>query len=321
MISLVFFGTPKFAATILESMINDQWLMVNGVVTQPDKPVGRKKILTPSPVKVLARKHKIPVFDYTNSTAIIPIIKKLKPELIVVAAFGKILPKEILKMPKYGCLGVHPSLLPKYRGPTPIQSAILNGEKETGVTIFLMDEKVDHGPIISNAPHFAEASRGSPHFAEASRGRQFPISNKKITYEELSEDLAKLGAELLIKTIPRWIKGEIKPRPQDHKRATYTKLLTKKDGFVDWKKVVFAIQKGGKPALEIERMIRAFSPWPGTWTRVPVKGIRNQESVKRLKILKAHLEKGKLVLEQVQLEGKRPVSWQEFIQGYRSVLA
>jgi len=248
-IKLTFFGTPKFSATILNILISQYPNIF--VITQPDKPVGRKQVLTPSPVKIVAKKHKIPFFDYRNSTSIIQIIKVKKPDLTIVAAFGKILPPEILKIPKFGCLGVHPSLLPKYRGPTPVQFAILNGEKETGVTIFLMDEKMDHGPIV------------------AQRQWQFPISNfqfpnksqaqmSPITSAALSEKLAQLGAELLIETIPKWIEGKIKPRPQNHKKATYTKLLTKKDGFVDWKKIALATQEKVGPSpesIKIERRV------------------------------------------------------------------
>lgn len=297
-IRLAFFGTPKFASTILESVINVQWLMTKAVVTQPDKPVGRKQILTPSPVKLLAQRHKIPVFDYTDSPTMIHIIGKIKPELIVVAAFGEILPKEILKIPKYGCLGIHPSLLPKYRGPTPVQFSILNGEKETGVTIFLMDEKMDQGKIISNT--------------------KYQIS-KTDTSEGLSKKLAELGAELLIATIPKWVAGEIKPKPQNHKKAAYTKLLTKKDGFVDWKKIVLATQKEVQPQ-RIERMVRAFTPWPGVWTKIKILRYKDTK-ILRLKILRAHLEGERLVLDLVQQEGKKPISWKTFLQGHPELSA
>jgi methionyl-tRNA formyltransferase len=329
---IVFFGTPEFSATILKSIINHRSLIIDSVITQPDKPVGRKQILVPSPVKVLAEKYKIRVeqpekienwisrkshkankLSAKGGSGSGGKIENLKPDLIIVAAYGQIISKEILDIPKFGCLGVHPSLLPKYRGPTPVQFAILRGEKETGVTIFLMDEEMDHGKIISNV--------------------KYQIS-KNETCESLSKKLAELGGRLLTDTIPRWIRREIKPKPQDHKKATYTRLLRRKDGFIDWKKIILATQTevgpGGRSDLvggrtskakEIERMVRAFTPWPGTWTEIKSKVKSQKLKVKRLKILKARLKNGKLVLEQVQLEGKKPISWEEFKKGYLTIVA
>ncbi len=209
-------------------------------------------------------------------------IRKTNPDLVIVASYGKIIPKEILEIPRYGCLNVHGSLLPKYRGPSPIQTAILNGDKETGVTIILMDEKIDHGPIISNS--------------------KFQIPNSKITYQELSQKLAQLGAKLLIQTIPKWIKGEIKPRSQDESKASCTKILKREDGKIDW----------SKPAQKIERQIRAFNPWPGAFTFIKHKG-----KVLRVKILKADISKeDKLIIKKIQPEGKKPMSFEEFKRGY-----
>lgn len=291
---IVFFGTPEFSATILKSVISDKSLAVSCVVTQPDKPVGREQIFTPSPVKILAQKHKILVFDYVDPTLILYNVAKVRPDLIIVAAFGKILPSKILKIPKFGCLGVHPSLLPRYRGPTPVSSAILNGEKETGITIFLLDEKIDHGPILAQG----KIKLGSDETTPILKAR-----------------LAELGGNLLIETVPKLIEGKIKPKPQSHKKAIHTKLLSKKDGFVPWKKIVLATQNQVRPPplplapLQVERMIRAFAPWPGVWTEIKIKK-------KRLKILKAHLEKGRLLFDQVQFEGKKPISGEEFRRGY-----
>lgn len=204
-------------------------------------------------------------------------IEKLKPDLVIVASYGKIIPKEILEIPKYGCLGVHPSLLPKYRGPSPIQTTILNGDKETGVTIFLMDEEMDQGKIISNS--------------------KFLIS-KKFTYPKLSQKLAELGAKLLVETIPKWVKGEIKTKPQDESKAFYTKILKREDGKIDW----------SKPAQEIERQIRAFYPWPGSFTFW-----KN----KRIKILEAEVSKNnKLIIKKLQPEGKKAMTLEEFKRGH-----
>jgi len=277
---IVFFGTPEFGTIILEGLIKANYKPFL-VITAPDKPVGRKQILTPPPVKSLIMEHEawnIPILQPEKLDSSFKFqVSGLKPDLIVVAAYGQILPQEILEIPKYGCLNVHPSLLPKYRGPSPIQYTILNGDKETGLTIILMDEKIDHGPILAK--------------------REWEILNSKITYEELHNKLADLGAKLLVETIPKWIKGEIKPAPQDETRATYTKILKKEDGKIDWE----------KSAEEIERQVRAFTPWPGTYTIY--KG-------KRLKILEAETSNNQLIIKEVQLEGKKAMNFEEFLMGH-----
>jgi len=212
---IVFLGTPEFGAIILEGLVKNNYKPIL-VITPPDKPTGRKQILTPPPVKTTARKYNILVAQPEKVRDYQPEIENLKPDLIIAAAYGQILPKEILEIPRYGCLNIHPSLLPKYKGPSPMQTAILNGDKETGITIFLMDEKIDHGKIVSNL--------------------RFSISNKRITSQKLSQKLAELGVKLLIETIPKWIGGEIKTRAQNDSKATYTKPLKKEDGRIDWKK-------------------------------------------------------------------------------------
>jgi len=267
---IVFIGTPKFGAIILEKLIENKFKPVL-VITAQDKPVGRKQILTPSTVKIIAQKYNIPVQNTIYK------IRDTKPDLVVVAAFSQILPKEILTIPKYGCLNVHPSLLPKYRGPSPIQAAILNGDKKTGATIILMDEKMDHGEIVANS--------------------EFQITNSKITSEELLKELANLGAKLLVETIPKWVNDKIKLKVQDESRVTYTKILKKEDGKINWQ----------KPAEKIERQIRALNPWPGTYTIY--KG-------KRLKILKAEILNNQLVIKEAQLEGKKPMSFEDFLRGH-----
>ncbi|XOB41751.1 MAG: methionyl-tRNA formyltransferase [Candidatus Nealsonbacteria bacterium] len=305
---IIFIGTPEFGVIILEELIKANFKPVL-IVTVPDKPVGRKQIITPPPVKNSAKKYNIPVLQPEAIFNLKSEILNLKPDLIIVCAYGQIIPNDILDIPQYGCLNIHPSLLPEYRGSSPIQYTILNGDKETGVTIILMTEKLDQGKVISNF--------------------QFPISNEKITYPELSQKLAELGAKLLLETIPKWINGEIEPKPQDDSRATYTKILKKEDGKIDWK----------KPAESIERQIRAFQPWPGSFSEFQ---ISNQKSQK-LKILKADILKqtkngpfgvpgktflapndkiavqtGKdfLVIEKLQLEGKKTMSSEEFLRGH-----
>jgi len=271
-IKIVFIGTSEFGAVILNRLVKNNYKPVL-VITQPDKPAGRKQTLTPSPVKKEAKLLEVG-YDLEE-------IKKIKPDLIITAAYGKIIPKEILEIPKYGALNVHPSLLPKYRGPSPIQTAILNGDKETGLTIMLMDQKIDHGPIIAQ--------------------NKYKIG-ENITYQELEKILADQGAKLLIETLPKWIKREIKAKEQNHSKASYTKIIKKEDGKIDW----------NKPAQEIERKIRAFDPWPGAFTF-----IKKKDKKIRVKILEAELSKdNKLIIKKLQPEAKKPMSFEEFKKGY-----
>ena len=229
----IFIGVPEFGAIVLEKLIKSGHKPFL-VITAPDKPVGRKQTLTPPPVKVLAENYHISVVQPEKIGNCKSEIKNLKPDLIIVAAYGQLILKEILDIPTYGCLNVHPSLLPKYRGASPIQSAILNGDEKTGVTIMRLSEKLDSGPILAN--------------------NEWQITNR-ITYKELHDKLAELGAELLIKTIQKLLAGKINPQPQDDSKTTYTKILTKEDGKIDWQ----------KSAVEIERQIRALNPEPDSY--------------------------------------------------------
>ncbi len=304
---IIFFGTSEFGAIILEKMIQAGYSPVL-VVTTPDKPAGRKQILTPPPVKICAQKYNIPVNQpeklglakFNLAKPSLP-----HPDLFIVASYGKILPQKILNIPRFGTLNVHPSILPKYRGPSPIQNTILNGEKETGVTIMLLDEKMDHGPILTNS--------------------KLQRTNNEYTYEELHNKLAELGAELLIETIPQWVEGKIKPALQDDSKATYTKIIKKEDGRVDWK----------KDAGYIERQVRAFNPWPGTYATFQGKLLKilkakvvEQTSSKKLgetfKLQNGEIAvqtgKDALVLEELQLEGKKPMPSKEFLLGYKDFI-
>lgn len=279
---IIFLGTPEFGAIILEGLVKNNYKPVL-VITSPDKPVGRKQILTPSAVKIVAQKYNLPLAYQPEET------KKIKPDLIVCAAYGQILSKEVLEIPKYGCLNVHPSLLPKYRGPSPIQTAILNNDKETGVTIFLMDEKIDHGKIVASS--------------------KYQIANN-VYYQKLEKELAELAIKLLIETIPKWVNNEITPQPQDDSKATYTKTLKKGDGRIDWK----------KSAEEIERQIRAFSLWPGSFTFWQGKRIKilEAEAVKTPLENKLAIKcgKGYLIIKKLQPEGKKPMSSDDFLRGH-----
>ena len=264
----VFFGTPDFAAGVLEKLIEAKIPPV-AVVCNPDRPFGRKKVITPPPVKVLAEKHALEVFQPENLDAdAIRGLKQYGADVFVVAAYSKILKKDIIEIPRLGVIGVHPSLLPKYRGATPIQSVILDGEKETGTTLFMIDEKVDHGSILAQ--------------------EILPIENP--TYKELEHQLARLSGKLLAETLPKFITGSITPKPQDESKATLTKKFETADAKVDLEK---------DPPAEIERRIRAFNPEPGAWAMI---------NGKRTKLLEAELVDGKLKLKTIQVAGKNPTS-------------
>jgi methionyl-tRNA formyltransferase len=272
MIKFAFFGGGDFSVRVLE-ILKQNSFVPEFIITAPDKPKGRKMILTPPPIKIWAQKNNIKyIIDYS-------LLITDYYDLFIIAAYGKIIPKEILDIPKYGTLNVHPSLLPKYRGPSPIQSFILSGEKETGVTIMLTDEKMDHGPILANS--------------------KFQIPKSKINYKELEEELAELGGNLLVEIIQKWINDEIKPQEQDHSKATFTKKIIKEDGLIDIK---------NEPAEIIERKIRAFTPWPSAYFFV---------NGKRLIITKAELTDSGLKIERVKPEGKNEMNFEDFLRGYK----
>lgn len=280
----VFFGTPRFAEIVLEKLIkNGLWPSL--VVCNPDKPMGRKKIITPPITKILAERYEIPVFQpesLLNSKFEIPRPRQdeaaggRNSKFAILAAYGKIIPREIIDSFPKGIIGIHPSLLPKYRGATPIQSTILAGETETGVTLFLMDEKIDHGKIISNS--------------------KLLISNED-TYESLEEKLARLGAELVMKTVTDYLNGEIEPREQNYTEATFTKKFTTNDTFVDNADLQAALNGDKEKAIKIDRMVRALNPEPGVWTL---------QNGKRTKLLESEIKDEKLVLKIIQMEGKNP---------------
>lgn len=276
MTNIVFFGTSEFGAIILEKLIQADTTKPVLVVTMPDKPSGRKGELIPPPVKEVAVKYNIPVSQEEEIESQRAKIEELHPDFLVLAAYGAIVPKEILDIPRYGALNVHPSLLPKYRGPSPVQSAILDGEEKTGVTIIRMDEEIDHGPIVVQ--------------------KELTEFIGNFTSLELKEKLASLGAQLLVDAIPSLVEGNILPKEQEHAKATYTEKIQREDGEIDW----------SKPAVYIERQVRAFYPWPGAFTFW---------KDKRVKILKAHVADDKLVVDELQLEGKKPTTMREFLLG------
>jgi methionyl-tRNA formyltransferase len=268
-----FFGTPQFAATVLEKLIAKD-LVPDTVVTNPDRPVGRRKVVTPPPVKQVLMeqdesvRERIRLFQPEHSKEL-PLIPGGPYDFFVVAAYGFILPKELLALPRLGTVGVHPSLLPRHRGASPIQATILQGDREAGVSLFLVDEKVDHGPVIAR-----ETLDG------------YDVAS--MHYRELHDVLAELGGNLLVRTLPEFIEGNITPKAQNESKATFTKKFTADDAFVDLE----------KDAPEtVWRKVRALTPEPGVWTR---------RDGKRMKILDADYRGGKLVLRRTQMEGELP---------------
>lgn len=273
--NFVFFGTPRFAEIILSELIKNG-LVPSLVICNPDKPVGRKKIVTPPPTKTLAEKHNIKVLQPESLREYK--LPSADYDFALVAAYGKIIPKEILELFKNKIIGIHPSLLPKYRGATPIQSAILNNEKETGVTLFIVDEKVDHGEIVEK------------------KTENISISE---TYASLEERLAKSGAKLFIETIENFLCGKIIPQEQNHSETTLTKKFETEDGFISEEILQSALE--GKNALTVHKKICALNPEPGVFTMSQSNG-----GPKRMKLLESEIKDGKLILKKIQIEGKKP---------------
>jgi methionyl-tRNA formyltransferase len=293
-------GSPEFAIPTLKALAGV--VKVVGVITQADKPAGRGRVLTPQPVKKLALSMNIPFIQPGRLRDPEPMAQLLawSPELIVVAAFGQILRHEVIELPRYGCLNVHASLLPRWRGAAPIQAAILAGDERTGVTIMRMDPGIDSGPILSQ--------------------REQPILPDD-TALTLGESLSELGAQLLIDILPAYLQGYLVPRPQPEAGVTYAPMLKKEAGLLDFT----------QPAVILSRQVRAMNPWPGSFT------IWNGQV---LKIHRAHAEeslqvnpgqhlinqkspaigtgKGLLVLDEVQPAGKKSMSGRTFLQGARS---
>jgi methionyl-tRNA formyltransferase len=238
--SIVFIGTPDFAVPSLRRLAADGHV-ITAVITQPDRPAGRGRHLAPPPVKLAAEELGLTVLQPPTLRDAEPLdaIRALRPEAIVAVAYGQILRRELLDIPPRGVLNVHPSLLPRHRGASPIAGAILAGDDETGVSIMLMDAGMDTGPMLAE--------------------RRVPISPLDTT-GTLTASLAELGAILLAETLPRWLAGEIEPQPQDESRATVTRLIRKEDGVIDW----------ALPAVEIWRRVRAYTPWPAASTALAI---------------------------------------------------
>lgn len=306
-LKIIFAGTPDFAVPSLEALIKDERFEVEAVITSPDKPVGRKQIITPPPVKVLAQKNNIQVWQPEKIKEVLEKITEINPDFLVVVAYGKLVPKSVLALPKYGCVNVHGSILPRFRGAAVLQAPILAGDKESGVTIMLMDEGLDTGPILKIAKINLDENE---------------------TGETLHDKLSVLGAQNLPDVLSDLSERKIEPQAQIGE-SIYCPEIKKENGRIDWK----------KPAIEIERMIRAYHPWPSTITNYQLP-ITN----KILKILSAEnkilstnkhqtgevfLEDGKLcvqcgdgaiIITKLQLEGGKPLSVEEFLRGHKDFI-
>jgi len=328
---IIFWGTPEFAEIILKKIIQDKNLEVLAVVTAPDKSVGRKHILTSSLVKIFAEKNNISILqpekldeDFikelnnlltTPTRSNLPLatlnLKRREDsnsvDLFVVAAYGKIIPLEILEIPKYKSINIHPSLLPKYRGASPIQSTILNAETKTGTTIILMDEKMDHGKIIKS---------------------EKLIIKSDDTYTDLHNKLADLSAKILLKIIPDFVNGKIQLVKQEHSKATFCKIIKKSDGEINWENT----------AEQIYNQWRAFFKWPKIYSQLKINN--KKQTIKFLEIKLTNLKTNKLAGEffvenkklyiscknkttleiiQLQPEGKKIMNAQSFINGYLKI--
>lgn len=303
---IVFFGTPDAAAVSLRALIERAGTetQIVGVVTQAPKAVGRKQVVTKSPVHVLAEQHGIPVATPSKLDATFTQwLQELKPDVAVLVVYGKILPEAVLAVPKRGFINVHPSLLPLYRGPSPVVSALRDGAAETGITIMQLDREVDHGPVL--------AQRSVPVAADATGG-------------SLTDLLAQKGAELLVETLPRFLSGELTPQPQDHARATFTHKLERASGELDWSRL----------AAELALVVRAYDPWPGTYTcwdgkRLKVLAAQVVESSAQATSSEPHgtvravdgqpvvaTADGWLRLTKLQLEGSGPADGAAFLRGH-----
>ncbi len=299
---ILFIGTPEFAVPALALLVERDYPLV-GVVTQPDRPQGRGKILQPSPVKVLALAQGLPVLqpERVSSEDFLQTFRQLAPDLVVLAAYGQLLPREIIARPPLTCLNIHPSLLPKYRGAAPINWAIINGEEKTGVTIMQMAEGLDAGDIILQA--------------------ETPIGAEE-TFDQLHDRLARWGAELLLRAIEMMVKGTASPVPQDRTAATYAPRLNKEDGLIRW----------AQDCRTIVNLVRGLSSVPGAYTvldgkKLKILGARAEAAAvsetpgtvisQRDKEMKLAAGGGYVHLLDVQLENKKRMAVEEFLRGYQ----
>lgn len=290
LLRIIFFGTPDAARYVLEELFR-AGIVPNMIIASPDEPKGRGLEIAPPPVKVYAEQKGIPVFQPKRlDDESIATIAEEKPDIFIIAAYGKILPQALLAVPRRGAINIHPSLLPKYRGASPVRDAILSGEGETGVSIMQIDEKMDHGPIIAQ-------KKVDIHDVPKAR--------------TLEERLMRTGGRMIVNILPDFLKGNIKPIPQDHAKATFTRKWKKEDGLVDIL---------GDPIAALRR-IRACDGWPGAYffagrndPKAPMGALTSKKI--RVNIADAHITDGKLVLDLVIPEGKREMPYADFLRGF-----
>ncbi len=299
-IKTVFMGTPSFACLYLELLLEREKVLA--VVTQPDRPRGRGRRKAPSPVKEIALRNRVKVLEpeRIKNEEFLRELRELDPEIVVVVAFGQILPTEILKLPQKGCINIHASLLPRYRGAAPIQRAIIDGEKKTGISIIQMDEGMDTGDLLAV--------------------EEIDIGPEE-TAGELDARLARMGTQCMIKTLKQIDSGRVVPKPQDNSQATYAPILKKVEGRIDWR----------RPAEAIRDQIRGMNPWPVAFTSLDGKGFRIFRALSDAKAvggkpgevleakensIRIQTGEGHLLLQEVQLEGKKRMGVGEFLRGY-----
>ncbi len=302
---IIYFGTSYFSKIILQALIENDYNVV-ALFTRPDLPRGRNQEIEKNPVRLLAEQKQIPIYTPIKlDDLVVTEIKKIKPDIIILAAYGKLLPREILDIPGFGCLNVHASLLPKYRGPSPIQNVLLNGEKETGVTIIQMNKGIDTGNILAKEKIIIESEDNA---------------------QTLEIKIAELGAKLLLKILLPWVERKIEPIKQNDAEATVCQLIEREDGKIIWE----------NEAEKIYNMYRAFYPWPGIFTFW-----KQKEQLTRIKLTRISLQKndpetkyevgqvfqlgdkigvqclkGIIIIEELQLEGKKNMLIQEFLNGH-----
>lgn len=302
---LVFLGTADFAVPIFKALCGNGWAPAL-VITQPDQPVGRRQTRQSPPLKPAADLARIPVRQPATNRELHAIIAEEKPDLCVLVAYGTLIKKETLAIPAKGFINIHPSLLPLYRGPSPIQSAILNGDKFSGVSIMLLDDQMDHGPILAQ--------------------EKLPVLPTD-TMPTLQDRLAVLAADLLVRTLPAYVADKLKAQPQDDQAATYSRIITREDGQLNWQ----------DSAVQIDRQFRAYFPWPAVFTlwagkRLKIANLSVLEGISGAglrpgavflannKTLAVQCGQGVISLNRVQLEGKKEMSALEFLKGYQAII-
>jgi len=298
-------GTPQFAVPFLTALIDDDSFEVVAVVTQPDKPSGRKQTITPPLVKVLAEENNIGILQpekLKDDKKVLDRLKKINADLSVVVAYGQIIPKDVLDTFKLGNINVHPSLLPKYRGASPIQNTILNNDDVAGMTIMLMDEKMDHGPILKQEKLTLDGTE----------------TNESL-HDKMSEEF---GTDLLLSTIKQFITGQIQEQEQDHDKATYCKQISKDEAKINW----------SDSAENISAKIRGFYPWPVAWTTLDDKRVKLFPKIEIInkfgkpgevladKNLVVACNDKSLLISEIQLEGKNKMPAKDFIAGHNNII-